>query len=396
MSKITDIDIMEVGDIKEGEKSSPWSSTIVVLRMTTSDGIVGYGEAPTTLMTKPVIEEANEIARILKGKDPTEIERNSFEVYKHSFYMPESMETTSAFSAFEIASWDIIGKIYGMPVYKMLGGKLNEKIKAYANGWYSNCISADSFAKKAKKVSKAGFKAMKFDPFGDAYDEIDKEHIEHAADVIEAVKDAAKDSDVLIECHGRFNANSAIRMARSIEGFEPAFIEEPVHSDNIIGLKRLRTTTDIPIALGERVMDKNLFLPYLVDDLVDIVQPDITNSKGILEGKKIASMAESFGVEVAFHNAFGPIQTAATLNVDITIPNFFMQESFEHFWPDWKKKLVKSGYKLENGVYTISGKPGLGIEVDEHILDEYKVDGMEPFNPDEPSWAVKGTWKPTK
>ncbi|ASI13628.1 mandelate racemase subfamily of enolase superfamily enzyme [Candidatus Mancarchaeum acidiphilum] len=396
MSKIKDIDIMEVGDIEEGEKSSPWSSTIVVLRMTTSDGIVGYGEAPTTLMTKPVIEEAREMARVLKGKDPTEIEKNSLEVYKHSFYMPESMETTSAFSAIEIASWDIIGKTYGVPVYKMLGGRLNEKIKAYANGWYSDCVSADSFAKKAKEVSKAGFKAMKFDPFGDAYDEIDKEHLEHAVDVIGAVKDAAKGSDVLIECHGRFNANSAIRMARAIEGLEPAFVEEPVHSDNIMGLKRLRTTTNVPIALGERVMNKNLFLPYLTDDLVDIVQPDITNCRGILEGKKIASMAESFGVEVAFHNAFGPIQTAASLNVDITIPNFFMQESFEHFWPEWKKKLVKGGYKLEDGMFTISGKPGLGIDVNERILEEYKVDGMEPFNPNEPSWAVKGTWKPPK
>ncbi len=396
MSEIKDIDIMEVGDIENGERSSPWSSTIVVLRMTTSDGIVGYGEAPTTLMTKPVIDEAKEIARILKGKDPTEIERNSFEVYKHSFYMPESMETTSAFSAFEIASWDIIGKIYGMPVYKMLGGKFRDEIKAYANGWYSDCVSADSFAKKAKEVSKAGFKAMKFDPFGDAYDEISKEQIEHAVEVITAVKDTVKDSDILIECHGRFNANSAIRVAKAIRDLEPSFIEEPVHSDNIVGLKRLRATTDIPIALGERVMNKNLFLPYFIDDLVDIVQPDITNSRGIFEGKKIASMAESFGIEVAFHNAFGPIQTAATLNVDTTIPNFFLQESFEHFWPEWKKKLVKSGYNLEDGKYKISGKPGLGIEVNERILEEYKVDGMEPFNPDEPSWAVKGTWKSSK
>ena len=396
MSRIRDIDIIEIGDISKGENSSPWSSTIIVLRLTTSDGVVGYGEAPTTLMTKPVMEEAREIARILKGKDPTDIERNSLEVYKHSFYMPESMETTSAFSAFEIASWDIMGKIYGMPVYKMLGGMLNESIQGYANGWYSDCVSADSFAKKAKEVSKAGFKAMKFDPFGNAYDVIDKKHIEHAADVVGAVKDATKGADVLIECHGRFNANAAISIARALEGLKPAFIEEPVHPDNIVGLKRLRDTTNIPIALGERVMNKNLFLPYLVDDLIDILQPDITNARGILEGKKIASMAESFGAEVAFHNAFGPIQTAATLNIDVTIPNFFMQESFEHFWPDWKKKVVKSGYKLEDGAYTISGKPGLGIEINERILEEYKVDGMEPFNPDEPPWVVKGTWKAAK
>ncbi len=396
MGNIKDIDIMEVGDISNGEKSSPWSSTIIVLRLTTSDGIVGYGEAPTTLMTKPVMEEAKEIARILKGKDPTDIEKNALEVYKHSFYMPESMETTSAFSAFEMASWDIMGKMYNMPVYKMLGGMLNENIKAYANGWYSDCVSADSFTKKAKEVHRAGFTAMKFDPFGDAFDTIDKTHIEHAVDVVSSIKDAVKGDDLLIECHGRFNANAAISIARALEGLKPAFIEEPVHSDSLVGLKRLRSTTDIPIALGERVMNRNLFLPYLVDDLVDILQPDITNFRGVMEGKKVAAMAESFGAEIAFHNAFGPIQTAATLNIDVTIPNFYMQESFESFWPDWKKKVVKSGYKLEDGVYRINGKPGFGMEIDERVLEEYKVDGMEPFNPDAPAWVVKGTWKPSK
>jgi gluconate/galactonate dehydratase len=114
---------------------------------------------------------------------------------------------------------------------------------------------------------------------------------------------------------------------------------------------------------------------------------------GILEAKKTAAIADAFGVLVAPHNAFGPVQTAASLNLDYTMTNFAIQESFEESWPDWKKKLLKTGYKLSGGYFTLSGKPGLGIEVDEKILKSKIVDGMEPFDPAEPPWVVSGTFK---
>jgi galactonate dehydratase (EC 4.2.1.6) len=170
-------------------------------------------------------------------------------------------------------------------------------------------------------------------------------------------------------------------------------VEEPVHPDQFIGLKRLRERTEVRIALGERVLNKNLFLPYFVSDLVDVIQPDITNVGGIIQGRESAVLADSFGVEVAYHNAFGPIQTAATLHLDYNIPNFLIQESFEKFWPKWKKDLVKSGYSLDKGYFSLSGKPGLGIEVNERILSEYKTNKMESFNKEEPPWVVKGTFK---
>ncbi|MEM4949940.1 MAG: enolase C-terminal domain-like protein, partial [Thermoplasmatales archaeon] len=120
--------------------------------------------------------------------------------------------------------------------------------------------------------------------------------------------------------------------------------------------------------------------------------PDVTNVGGIIQAKESSVLAEAFGVDVAFHNAFGPIQTAATLHLDYNINNFLIQESFESFWPDWKRRLLKSGYKLENGSFKLSGKPGLGIEVNERILDEYKTDSMEGVS-EEPPWVVKGTFR---
>jgi gluconate/galactonate dehydratase len=396
MPKISDVEIFELGELN-AEKSSPWSSTILVLKITTSDGVVGYGEAPTTLMTLPVYEQLKEVSRVFKGKEVTEIEKNYMDFYKHSFYLPVSMESTAALSAFEIASWDATGKIYGMPVYDAFGGRIREKVRAYANGWYDDCVTPENFVSKAKSVIKMGFSGVKFDPFGDAYDNISAEQLEHAKTVVGAMRNSFKKLDLMIECHGRFNANSAIRVGKAMEEYDPLFIEEPVHPDQFEGLLRFRERLGIPVALGERVLNRNLFLQYMANNAVDVIQPDLTNFGGLMQGKSVADMAYSFGLEVAYHNAFGPIQTAATLNLDYTIPNMLIQESFEAFTPEWKKRLLKSGYVLEDGYFTLAkGKPGLGIEVNERIIEEFKVSGMEPFNDDEPPWVVKGTFKANK
>ncbi|MDP8011978.1 MAG: enolase C-terminal domain-like protein [Thermoplasmata archaeon] len=389
MTKIKNIEIFELG---EKITNTPWSSTILILRLTTEDGYVGYGEAPTTLMTLPVLEEMNEVARIFNGKDPTEIEKNVREFYKHSFYLPVSMESTAALSAFEIASLDITGKIYSIPIYKMLGGKVRDKIKAYANGWYSDCINPDDFLQKAKKMEKIGYKAIKFDPFGNQFDSLDHDHLKNAIEIVSTLKNETG-LELLIEYHGRFNASSAIIAGKSLEKFDPLFMEEPVHPDSIESLMKFRKSVNTRIALGERVLNKNLFLPYLKNDLVDIIQPDVTNIGGIFETKKAAVLSDAFGVDVAIHNAFGPIQTAASLQLDVNINNFLIQESFENSWPEWKINLIKDGYEIEDGLYKISSKPGLGIEINEKILDEFKIQGMEFLDPNEPPWVVKGTFR---
>ena len=393
MSKIKNIEILELGE-KGREISSPWSSTILLVKLTSEDGLIGWGECPTTLMTMPVKESMNEVKRIFQDADFYNVERNVKEFYKHSFYLSKSMEATSALSAFEIASWDLIGKSYGAPVYDLLGGKFNDDIRAYANGWYSNCLTPEDFVAKAKKVVATGLDAMKFDPFGNNFDKLTREGLKNAENIVGALRNEFGDKvDLLIECHGRFSTRYALEAGKALEKYNPFFMEEPVHPELEFGLAEVKRNVKIPIALGERLLNKTDFARFISTGLVDVIQPDITNSLGVLEGKKIAAIAESFGVQVAFHNAFGPIQTAATLNVDTTLPNFLIQESFEEFWPDWKKNLLTVGYTLKNGKFTLSGKPGLGIEVNEKITKDYAVDGMEPFVPNEPPWVVSGTYK---
>lgn len=389
--KIKNIDIYNVSE-KTSEKSSPWSSTMLIVKITTDDGMVGYGEAPTTLMTLPVLESIKEVMRVFIGKNVKDITANVLEFYKHSFYLSRSMEATSALSAVEIASWDIAGKYAGEPIYNLLGGKVRDKVRAYSNGWYSDCVTPEDFINKAKDIRKKGFTAVKFDPFGNNYDKIDRNGIDNAEAIVRGLRDEFDfDLDLLIEFHGRYSFEAARKIVERLDPYECLFFEEPLHPELEMRLPELRSLVQTPIALGERILNARDFMRHIVEGKVDIIQADVTNTRGIMESFKVAAIADSWGVAMAYHNAFGPVQTAATLNLDSTINNFLIQESFEASWPDWKRKLVK-GYEIESGYFKLSGKPGLGIEMDEKSLNEHKVDGMEPFDPESPPWVVSGTY----
>ncbi|MHB8360368.1 MAG: enolase C-terminal domain-like protein, partial [Thermoplasmataceae archaeon] len=381
VQKIQEVEIFEIGDLSS-ERSSPWSSTMLILKLTTDDGEVGFGQAPTTLMTMPVLESLKEVKRSFEGKDVFSLNENTMNFYKNSFYLSRSMEATSALSAFDIASWDLIGKYTGEPIYKLLGGAVRDKIRLYANGWYSGCKTPDDFVTKAREVVKSGITAVKFDPFGDSYDQISRENLENASAVVEALRDEFGDSlDLLIEFHGRFSVDAAIKACMELDRYYCTFFEEPLHPELEDLLPSLRRRISTPIALGERILNARDFARNIYGEKVDIIQPDVTNCRGISELRNIYAIADSRGMPVAPHNAFGPIQTAATLNVDLSMNNFLIQESFENFWPEWKRKILNSGYKIENGYFELSNKPGLGIEINETILEERIVKGMEPLNP---------------
>jgi len=391
--KITDVQVYQLG-----EPSSPggatWAGNSILLKLTTSDGTVGYGEAVPTLRVQPVIQSLHEVARVYKGKDPLDMELNIHEWHKHDFYLPVSFESTTALSAFDIACWDIAGKHFGAPIHQLIGGSFRNTVRVYANGWYDKCVTPEQFGLRAKKFAGMGYTALKFDPFGSHYDSIDKQGLERAYGRVKAVRDATNGKvELLIEHHGRFDPNSAIVIARKLREFDPLFMEEPVHPENVEGLRKYRESTDVRVALGERILTKEQATYVLANNLADYLQIDITNIGGVTIARKIAAIAEAYGVEMAFHNAFGPIQNAVTLQVDAALPNFLIQESFYDCFPSWKKQLVKDEWKVENGHSKISAKPGLGVDIDEKVLEEHRAEGQEYFNPNEPVWVVKDTWK---
>jgi gluconate/galactonate dehydratase len=388
--KIQTVEPIEVAAPAD-ELSSPWSSTVILVKVTTADGAVGWGEAPTTLMTHPVRESVREVARFYEGHSLDEHAACLREFERYSFYRSRSMEATSALSAVDIACHDLVGRSLGAPVATLLGGAVRRSVRAYSNGWYSDAIDPESFAKKARAMVAEGFRALKFDPFGDQYRMLSPEGLDAAVARVAAVREAVGETvDLLIEYHGRFYPEAAIRAGRALDAFHPRFMEEPVLPELSDALAEFRRVVRTPVALGERLLTAADFESFLHRGLVDILQPDITNSGGFTYGREIAGVAAAHGAPVAYHNAFGPVQTAATLQMDAVLPTFFLQESFEASWPDWKRSLVR-GYSIESGAFEIPTKPGLGIEVDEKAVERFRSDIVDPIGP-EPPWVIAGTW----
>ena len=391
MAKIASVEPFLLGTESPRAK---WASLMVVVKVTTSDGVVGWGETVTAFRAKAMVATVNNLARLMVGRDPFDVESNRAEWYRHDFNSSISLESSSAMSAIDTACWDIAGKSLGVPIYRLLGGKTRDRILAYANGWYQGCVTPDEFAKAAKHVVSMGYRAMKFDPFGPHFNRIGREGLRVSEDRVRAVRDSVGQGvDLLIEHHGRFNFDSAVRAAKMLEKYDPFFVEEPTHPEDIEGLAKYRRATPLRVALGERILGRPQALLYLRESLLDFLQVDLYRIGGVTEGKKMSTLAESFDVDVAFHNAHGPILNAATLQLDTTIPNFAMQEYFYDWLPRWKRDLVATPAPVEDGYVAPLEKPGLGIEVNEGAVRESLFEGEEPVSGGEPSWVLSGTWR---
>jgi galactonate dehydratase len=315
------------------------------------------------------------------GKDPFLIESLWNDWYRDSFNRNVSAPSITAMSAIETACWDIVGKHYGAPVYALLGGALREKVRVYANGWYTHVSGEDEFAERAKEVVRRGYTAIKFDPFGTTYLGASTADVRRYVSIIGAVREMVGDDiELLIEGHGRFTAETAVRIAKQMERYSPRWFEEPVPPEDLEGLKKVAAKTTIPIASGERVLTTYGFAPLLETRAVDIIQPDIVNAGGLLQGKKISALAESHLVTVAPHQAEGPLATATCLQLDACIQNFEIQESFDEFNADWTRGLLVEPIRVEGGSMTIPTRPGLGVDLDMDEVEKHTVAG--PSHPD--------------
>ncbi|PVU77730.1 mandelate racemase/muconate lactonizing enzyme family protein [Saccharolobus islandicus] len=390
--KIREIEPIVLTSKEKG--SATWASTMIIVRIITENGAVGYGEAVPTLRVISVYNAIKQVAKGYIGKEVEEVEKNYHEWYKQDFYLARSFESTTAVSAIDIASWDIIGKELGAPIYKLLGGKVRNRVPVYANGWYQDSVTPEDFAEKAKEIVKTGYKALKFDPFGPYYDWIDERGLREAEERVRAVREAVGDNvDILIEHHGRFNANSAIMIAKRLEKYNPGFMEEPVHHEDIIGLRKYRANTHLRIALGERLLSEKEAAFYVEEGLVNILQPDLTNIGGVTVGKSVIKIAEANDVEVAFHNAFGSIQNAVEIQLSAVTQNLYLLENFYDWFPQWKRDLVYNETPVEGGHVKVPDKPGIGVSINEKIIEQLRAEPIPLDVIEEPVWVVKGTWK---
>ena len=349
--------------------------SFVFLKLYADDGTTGVGEG--TVEWNELAAEAciRQTCGRIMGADPFRTEALWERLCRDSYWRNDLI-INSAISAIDQACWDLKGKKLGVPVHALLGGKRRERLRAYANAWYFGCATPEEFARAALRMVKEGYGALKWDPFGDADLTMTGPAMAATVANVAAVREAVgPDVDLAIEVHGRLSPAWAIEMARRLKPFSPFFYEEPVPGEDVEALVRVARAIEIPVATGERLCTKFAFQELLRRQAVDIVQPDLCHAGGLTEVKKIAALAEASYVQVAPHNASGPIGTAAAVQLDATIPNFLIQEFFVVQAP-WIEEVVAGGPRVEGGEIVVPDRPGLGVELHEeaalaHPFREY-------------------------
>ena len=336
----------------------------VFVKVYTDSGIDGVGEATLEYKEKALLGAVEHIKEYLKGQNPLDIEKHWHNIYRDAYWRGGAV-LMSALSAVETALWDILGKHLNVPIYQLLGGKVNEKVRIYVNGWFAGAKTPEKFGEKAKIAAERGVTAMKWDPFGKSYLEISNKDLTNALECVDAVRSAVGNKvDLLIEGHGRFNIPTGIKIAKELEPFKPMFFEEPVPPDNLDALKAVRDKSPVAISAGERLYTRWDYKKMFDIMAADYIQPDISHAGGIMELKKIAAEAECRYIPFAPHNPSGPVANAATLQFAATCPNFSI---LEIMYSDvgWRKNVVNENLEYSNGYMKIPDKPGLGIEIDE-------------------------------
>lgn len=360
---------MKIIDVKTHVYSTPWRN-LIFLRVQTDEGIEGVSEVRVMNHTDALLGYLMEaVPNYVIGHDPFEIEALVRKLYRNDYIRPGQLQM-AAIAGLEVACWDIVGKALNTPVYRLLGGGVRDRIKAYANGWYRVERTPDEFAAAAKAVVAKGYRALKFDPLGAGY--LDVTHAEKVLiiDLVAAVREAVgPDVELLIEMHGRLNRANAIDLARRMEPYEPSWIEEPVPPENLQVLRDVTERVNIPVASGERLHHRHEFRELFELRAADIIQPDIMHAGGLLEVKKIAAWAEAYYMLVAPHNVGGPIATAAALHFAASTPNFKIQEHFNDFTDQDVKTLAPGNPDVIDGFFALPDGPGLGVELDVERLD---------------------------
>ena len=346
---------------------TPWRNlTYVVLE--TEDGVTGVGEARVLGKTHTVLEFLKDTQRHFIGHDVFDIEALYRRYTLLDFGSPGEVVMTSL-ALVEMACWDIIGKVANLPVYKLIGGKVHEKIPAYANGWYKGERSPEAFAEAAKAVVAKGYKGLKFDPFGNGDLELTRPEFYKSVEIIEAVHGVVgKEVQLFIEMHGRFAPHQAIEIAKAIEPLRPGWIEEPCRPEDLPALRYVRDHTDIPIATGERLYHAQQYRELLGERLAHIIQPDLNQCGGLLETKKICSTAETYSIMAAPHNVGGVITTVATLHMMVGLRNAKVLEHFNDFTDSQVKRAGAPYPEVVDGYFSLPQGPGWGVILNEGVF----------------------------
>ena len=357
----------------------------LILQIETDEGIVGLGEKVTGSSFnsgnwqdfKSQIALIHETAEaFVIGENPCNIENIWQNAYgsRHDYRHP-SLHYTSVLSALEVGLWDIVGKASNQPIYNLLGGRVHEKLRAYAYMPRGYQESPERAGEIALQLLEEGNSACKLDPFPPLHPgprDISLVEIGAAAGIFEGIRNAVGDKmEVGIGTHGQLTTYSAIRVANALEEYQPFWFEEPVSPENVDEMARVAAHTSIPIASGERLVTKYEFAELIEKQAAQIIQMDVGQCGGILEAKKIAAIAETHYAMIAPHMYCGPVIASAAIQIDTCSPNFLIQEANQG---PLHKTIFKEPLAFENGFIIPPTGPGLGVELDMDVVSAHLVE----------------------
>jgi galactonate dehydratase len=389
---------MKITDIKWWPLRANWR-TVLYLKVFTDEGIVGVGEATLERNVPEVMGALENFKMILLGQNPLEINSLWQRMVMYPIWRPGA-STMTAVSGIEIALWDILGKALDVPVYRLLGGKVRDRIRAYSNGWFHKtatrpaCSTIGDFAvAAAETIKREGYQALMWDPFGAVDVECNALEIEKAVACVRAVREAiGPHVDMAIEFHFKFDLAMAVRMCKHLEEFDPLWYEDPLRLGgfNVDGWRVLARSTRVPLMEGGMLFTRWDYRTLLPEQLVQHIKPDILHVGGLAETMRIAALAEMYGITCSPHNVGGMPGRAATLHFAASVPNFYMLEQLpmytEH--PAVTEVSNRPLPAVKGGYLALPEGPGLGVDLDnvEELAQKF------PYEPgkDAPKLGLKG------
>lgn len=334
-------------------------------------GLYGWGEATLEWKTRAVVGAIEDLTPLVLGRDPRDIEHLVRTMKKHSFWRL-GVIGMSAISGIEIALWDIWGKYLHQPVWRLLGGKVRDQVKVYTHLGLGDMravyesMELEPLVERAAAVVEKGYRALKavfipYTHYNAALPDVDR-----VARLMEMLRrTVGPEVEIMVDFHGRpASAGAALAYIEAVAAGRPMFVEEVLPPGENLALTQVASKTNVPIAGGERLVDRLEFDELFRTRAIDIAQPDICHCGGLLEAKKIAAMAETASIGIAPHNPLGPIAGVAALHFAVSTANHVIQEEMVGAVA-WYADVVKGPIRMVGGYWQIPEEPGLGIEVDE-------------------------------
>ena len=380
--KLKDLDVIVTAPPAPGWGGRYW----ILVKLTTDDGMIGWGECYAASVGPEAMTAVvrDVFARHMLDESPESVERMFRRAYSSGFSQRPDPTVAGAFSGLEIACWDILGKARGRPAWALLGGLMNERIRAYTylyplpghdmDGFWT---SPEMAAEAAADCVSRGYTAVKFDPAGPytmrGGHMPAMSDIETSAAFCKAIREAVGHrADLLFGTHGQFSTAGAIRLGQAIEPHFPLWYEEPVPPDNVEEMAKVAAAVRVPVATGERLATKAEFAAVLRAGAASILQPALGRAGGIWEAKKISAIAEVHNAQMAPHLYAGPVEWAANIHLAASIPNLLMCETIE---TPYHAALIGDRIQVQDGFVEPPSEPGLGIEIDEDLARAHPFEG---------------------